>query len=342
MCAWYMENGPESDVVVSSRVRLARNINKYPFPSMMNREQQHKVVEESKDAILDSRSPISKEFSFIDINRLDVIEKQSMVEKHLISPDIVSITRECGVLLSRDERISIMINEEDHLRIQCLFSGFRLDNALDYCTKIDSLMEEKIEYACHDRLGYLTSCPSNLGTGMRASVMMHLPALTMTGYINGVIDALGKMGIAVRGIYGEHSEASGSMFQISNQVSLGLSEDEIVSNLQSVILQVIERERSIRNELYKQGTLKFEDRIWRTYGTFTNARIMTSEECMKMISDIKLGIFMGIIKNISIDKMNELMILTQPATLQRLAGKALTPDERDYMRANIVREKLGL
>jgi len=341
MEGWYIEKGPESDVVMSSRVRLARNFKEYPFPFRMSREDGEKVVQRVKDAIF-NRSVATSDYEFYDMLKMNPIDKQALVEKHLISPNLVGGRIASAAIISKDEKVSIMINEEDHLRIQCLFPGLQLDKAWELCDKIDSLLEENIDYSFSEKYGYLTCCPTNLGTGIRASAMLHLPALTMTGYIRGMLDVCGKLGIAVRGIYGENSEALGNLFQISNQITLGQSEEEIINNITNIGNQIINQERTLRTELYKQNPFRFEDKVFRSLGILTNARIISSEESFKLISDVRLGVDMGIIKNIDVTKLNELLLYIQPANLQKIFDKTLSPDERDIKRAEIIREKLGV
>lgn len=340
MMGWHIEKGPEADVVISSRVRLARNIDDYPFPSRMSAEQGENILNIVKEAVFNSKSTISGDFVFIDVNKANPLEKQILVEKHLISPDLAENHKSSGAIISKDQKISIMVNEEDHLRVQCLFPGMQIDSAWELCNRIDRLLEETINFAFINDYGYLTSCPTNIGTGIRASVMLHLPALAITGYIRGVLEACSKLGIVVRGIYGENSEASGNMFQISNQVTLGMTEDEIVDNINNVSLQIIEQERTLRNELYKQNPYRFEDRVYRSLGIFCNARIMSTEESLKLLSDVRLGVDMGIIKNVSLETLNEIMLTIQPASLQKAAGSQLSPDERDIKRAELIRKKL--
>lgn len=340
MREWYIKNGPESDVVMSTRIRLARNFNDFPFPSKMSREDGEKVLDNVKEAIFGRGRAISENFQFEDIQKMDPIQRQALVEKHLISPDLAESQAHGGVVISDDEKISIMINEEDHLRIQCLFAGLQLKEAWDLCNKIDNLLEETIDYAFDERFGYLTCCPTNIGTGIRASVMLHLPALVMTGYIKGILEICSKLGIAVRGLYGENTEASGNMFQISNQVSLGQTEDEIISSINSITRQIIDQERSIRKELHKQNAYRFEDKIYRSLGLLSNARIISSEEALKLLSDVRLGVYMGIINDININVLNEIQLLVQPANLQKSVGRALSPDERDIKRAEVIRNKL--
>jgi protein arginine kinase len=257
-------NAPESDVAVTSRVRLARNIESFPFPARMSREQGLKVIELVRDSVFKSSDAMAKNLVFLDIQKLNPIDRQVLVEKHLISPDLMDGTIDRAAIISRDEKISIMINEEDHVRLQCIYPGMQLDNAWQLCNRLDQLMEQELEFAFDKSSGYLTCCPTNIGTGIRASVMLHLPALAMTGYIKGVLEACGKLGLAVRGIYGENSDASGNMFQISNQVTLGQTEEEIIASINNITGQIIGQERMLRSELYRQSAARFEDRIYRS------------------------------------------------------------------------------
>lgn len=340
MEGWYIEKGPESDVVMSSRVRLARNFRDFPFPFKMNREEGEKVIQRVKDAVFNS-STATTDYEFKDMLKMNPIDKQILVEKHLISPNLTGGRIASAAIISKDEKVSIMINEEDHLRIQCLFSGLQLGKAWELCDKIDSLLEENIDYSFSEKFGYLTCCPTNLGTGIRASAMLHLPALTMTGYIRGMLEICGKLGIAVRGIYGENSEALGNLFQISNQITLGQSEEEIINNITNIGNQIINQERMLRAEMYKQNPFRFEDKIYRSLGILSNARIISSEESFKLISDVRLGVDMGIIKNIDVTKLNEILLNIQPANLQKNYEKTLSPDDRDIKRAEMIREKLS-
>ena len=331
----------EADIAISSRVRLARNIDCIPFPTRMNPGQGETIIKKVWESIFQSSEAMANNLVLMKIGKLDPIDRQILVEKHLISPELGESKRESAVIISRDEIISIMINEEDHLRIQCIFPGMLLDDAWKLCSKLDVLFEEKIDFAFDKKLGYLTCCPTNVGTGIRASVMLHLPALGMTGYIKGILEACGKIGIAVRGIYGENSEASGNMFQISNQVTLGQTEEEIIYSVKNVATQIIEQEKMLRKELYNQNPYRFEDRIYRSLGLLSNARIMTAEESLKLLSDVRLGVDMGTIEGISMEILNEIMLVTQPAYIQRLAGRTLSPDERDIRRAELIRNSLG-
>jgi len=254
--------GPECDVISTSRVRLARNFNEYPFPSKMDNKQAEEIINKVKDAIFNCEDEEIGNLLFVNMENLGDVDKQMLVEKHLISPELAASKRKCATIISRNENISIMINEEDHLRIQVLFPGMQIDKAQRLCGKIDDILDSKIEFAFSNTYGYLTCCPTNVGTGIRVSVMLHLPALVMTGYIRNILEACSKLNIAVRGMYGEHSEVTGNMFQMSNQVTLGQTEEEIISSIKNISSQIVEQERLLRNELYKQNTIKFEDRIY--------------------------------------------------------------------------------
>ncbi len=342
MASWYIESGPQSDVVISSRIRLARNLALYPFPSRMTPKQREDVIQAVREIMTDNdKGKGTGTYTVMYTDSMEPVEKQVLVEKHLISREFAAGVLKSAVIVSADEKISIMVNEEDHLRIQALCSGMQIEKAWELCSGIDDLLEAKIEFAFGKRYGYLTSCPTNLGTGIRASFMMHLPAMMMTGHIRKVLEACSKLGITVRGMYGENSEASGNIFQISNQVTMGLSEEEIIANLKNITTQIIDQERALRKKLYKDQKMRFEDRIYRSLGAFSSARIMTSDESLKLLSDLRLGKDMDIIKNINTETLNEIMLMIQPASLQKSAGKILTDEERDEKRAEYIRGRLG-
>jgi protein arginine kinase len=338
---WYLESGPESDVVFSSRVRLARNLKNYPFPARMDEILSHKMIDDIREVVDRSDKKGEYGFVFYDMKALDQVERQVLVEKHLISPDLAEQKRESGVLVSRDGKISVMLNEEDHLRIQCLFPGMQLEKAAQLCNRIDDMFDNNFEYAYSTEFGYLTCCPTNVGTGIRASLMLHLPAITMSGLIDKILEACSKLGLAVRGMYGENTKATGNLYQISNQVTLGQNEEEILSSVKNIVFQIIDRERVLRNEMYGKDKQRFEDRIFRAYGVLTNARMISTEESLHLLSNVRMGINVGIIKDISIEKINELMIIVQPAFLRKAIGKDSGPEERDAERARLLREKLG-
>lgn len=337
---WYIDQGPDSDVVISSRIRIARNFKKFPFAVRMTQDNAKKIVSVVENLIPYINKSVKSKVRWFLTDNLEGIDKQALIEKHLISPDFVKSKNLGGIVLSDDETLCIMVNEEDHLRIQSLTSGLQLEKAWQDCNKISNLIEAKNEIAFDERYGYLTCCPTNVGTGIRASVMMHLPALTMTSKINNILDACSKVSVAVRGLYGENTQASGNMFQISNQVTLGQTEEEIISNITAISKQIMEHERGLRDSLYKHNTNKFEDRIYRSYGILSNSRIISCEESLELISDVRLGVDMGIIKNINIKTLNELILMVQPATLQKTLGLPLSCQERDVKRAELIRGKL--
>ncbi len=311
-------NENTSDIAVSTRVRIARNLKNTIFPHKASSDVLEKVCAEVCTAILDSNSYISKEFNYISIENIKEDEKETLIEKHLISPNLALKKNGAGALINKDEKISIMINEEDHIRIQCILPGLSLENAYDMANKIDDLLEEKIEYAFDDRYGYLTSCPTNLGTGIRMSVMLHLPALTLTHNINGILKTVSRYGLTIRGIYGEGTESIGDLFQISNQNSLGMTENEILLNVKAVTKGVIKRERALRNMLFEKDNCAIKDKIMRSYGILTYAQTIDLKEAMQLLSIIRLGVDMGIITTITIDQINEIIKNIHPAILKGL------------------------
>ncbi|ADU25797.1 protein arginine kinase [Ethanoligenens harbinense] len=335
---WYLETGPEGDAVISTRVRLARNISDMLFPCKMNLEQAHEV-EEATRAALFSDEQMARDFEYIDMEKLGPARSVSYAEKHLISPEFAKERAGRALLLKKDESVSIMINEEDHIRIQALASGFRLEDAMETANHIDDLFDRHLQYAFDEDFGYLTECPTNLGTGMRASLMLHLPGLTRSRSLPSLAQAITKLGFTIRGLYGEGSKGTGSFYQISNQVTLGISEAEVLRSLTGVVSQIIAQERSIREEFKKLGPV-FEDRIFRSYGILANARMLTSEEFMNLISDVRFGITMDIITDVPLEAVNALLGEVQPATLQTQTNHPMDEQERDILRAKIVRETL--
>ena len=328
--SWYLEDGKDNDVVVSSRVRIARNIAGKKFVSTASDEELKDVLMTIKNSNIDS------DLHFINLSDLDELMQNSLVEKRVISRDLLEM-KETGILLNDTEDISIMINEEDHLRIQVMKPGFNLDEALSDAIRVDEKISSKINYAYNDKYGFLTACPTNLGTGLRASVMLHLPALRLTGKIEKVLEVVNKVNLNVRGVYGEGTEAIGDLYQVSNKISLGVTEEEIVENVKLIVQKLIEQERKAREYLKNQGET-FEDRVSRTYGNLVYARKMTYSECAKLISIVRLGISMGIITEIDNKKLNKISILTKPATLQKYLKKELSAEERDIERAKVIKQ----
>lgn len=338
--SWMRLEGPDSDIVMSSRIRLARNFKEITFPTLSNNEEANQVISSIENMTIQDPLSCLGEYELLKMDELQPLQKLVLVEKHLISPHLAEDSRHGACLLSDNEGISIMINEEDHIRIQCLFPGFQLSEALNVANEVDDWIENNITYAFDEQYGYLTSCPTNVGTGLRASVMMHLPGLVLTQQINRIIPAINQLGLVVRGIYGEGSEALGNIFQISNQITLGKSEIDIVEDLKSMVKQLISQERSARDALAKTLNIELEDRVFRSLGVLEFSRILESKEAARCLSDVRLGIDMGLIKNISKTILNELMILTQPGFLQQYAGGPLRPNERDIRRAGLIRERL--
>ncbi|MFF2450243.1 protein arginine kinase [Neobacillus sp. NPDC058068] len=340
--SWMSEEGPDSDIVLSSRIRLARNFEDYKFPTLFSHEDAKMIIVNMEDTIGKSDFQKFGQMELLKIDEMQPLQKRVLVEKHLISPHLAEDSPYGAVLLTENEEVSIMINEEDHIRIQCLFPGLQLSEALDAANEIDDWLESNIQYAFDEKHGYLTSCPTNVGTGLRASVMMHLPGLILTQQINRIIPAINQLGLVVRGIYGEGSEALGNIFQISNQITLGKSEEDIGNDLKGVVSQLISQERSAREALRKTSNIQLEDRIYRSLGVLANSRIIESKEAARCLSDVRLGIDMGFIEKLPKTILNELMILTQPGFLQQYAGGPLRPHERDIRRAALIRERLKM
>lgn len=333
---WYEKAGSCGDVVVSTRVRLARNLKQYPFPARASASQREAVERQVKDALLSGNSILSKEFRFIPLENTTQEEAVSLVERHIVSPEFIADRRGKAVLISADESISIMVNEEDHLRIQVLREGFSLKEAAETADRIDTLLSENLDFAFDPELGYLTQCPTNLGTGLRASVMLHLPGLTESGAMPRIASNLSKLGLTIRGTYGEGSKSIGALYQLSNQITLGLSENEAVENLRSITVQLMEEERKARSQMAQD--VAWQDKIDRAAGILKTARVLSSSECMELLSYVRFGISVGILQGVTTEELNGLMVNVQPGTLMAKAGKPLDQNQRDVLRATKVRE----
>ncbi len=332
---WYLGVGEQSDIVVSTRIRLARNLNEYPFPNKLNTKSRTAINNIIKDAV---ESDNKFDLRFVEMKSLARFEAASMAERHIISPEFASDADGRALMISKDEDICIMLNEEDHIRIQIMKSGFALDEAYSVADEIDDLLGNKLQYAFDERIGYLTQCPTNLGTGMRASVMLHLPALTMNGQIHKLINTISKLGLTFRGAFGEGTKATGDMYQLSNQITLGISEEFAIRNLKAITLQLCANERAAREELLK--SIDTEDAIFRAYGTLKWARLLSTQELMDNLSLVRLGSVAGKI-SVPIETLNELMISMQPASINVLAQQKLDEKERDTIRATKVRNRLS-
>lgn len=338
---WMRITAPYDDIVLSSRIRLARNIAKFTFPSL-----------ENDHDLLEVKSLVNKHFAdhdfldhgklaYFDLDEFSEIEKRKLVEKHLISNHSV-VTPQAAVLLSENEQISIMVNEEDHLRVQLYYPGMQLDQTLDNALQLDQLLEGKLPFAFDEHLGYLTSCPSNVGTGMRASVMMHLPALTHSKKMNKIVSIINQLGFVVRGFFGEGSHSLGHVYQVSNQVTLGVKEEDTINELEKIVMMLIKREKEEQTHIYQLSPIVVADKIFRSYGILKHSRVLSSQEAANRISDMKFGINIGLIKDFSNILLNELMIISQPGFLQSYIGKSLNENERDIIRAKIIRERFQL
>lgn len=327
------------EVIMSSRVRLARNLEGLSFTYRANQAQRKEVISRVQSGT--QQSSYLANALFVDLARASLIDRQFLVERHLISKEHALGKGQRAVIIGDKEIVSIMVNEEDHLRLQSTQSGLELMDAWRLIDKIDDELEGNLDYAFSPDLGYLTACPTNTGTGMRASVMLHLPALVLAKEIDKVLNAVAKLSLTVRGIYGEGTGAAGNFFQISNQITLGQSEVEILDNVERVTRQVVGHERAAREGLLKKSTDELSDKIWRAYGTLRNAHIISSKETLKTLSWVRLGIDLGILKDLEIRTVNELLVLAQPGHIQKCEGRELEPGIRDLKRAELIREKLG-
>lgn len=334
MLNWYLQSGKESDVVLSSRVRFARNIEGYPFTTKDTLEDGKKIV----DLLKEITPSIGYGIEFFKLSDMDDITKLSLVEKHILSPDFAFNKGEVGaILINKEENICVMINEEDHIRIQVFAPGLDLENACNLAIEVDEKIGNLVDYACSKQYGFLTACPTNVGTGMRASVMVHLPALALTGNIGKVLEVVNGFGMNIRGIYGEGSQSQGNVYQVSNKQSLGISEQDIIKNIRIITDKIMEQERLARKYLTK-NPMELEDRVLRSYGIVKYCKKIDSEEFRRLFSDIRLGTDLGILKELTDLKVNQMELYAKPANLQKRLGRTLSASERDGQRANIIKQ----
>ena len=337
---WLGETGAMHDVVISSRARLARNLAGVPFLSRCSAEQQQEIEAMLRDQTL--QAGIAAEVFYVDVAAAGEMDRRLLVERHLISRQHADATVPRGVAVSGNETVAIMVNEEDHLRIQVLRGGLELAQAVVEINRIDDLLEQRVDYAFHKRYGYLTACPTNVGTGLRVSVMLHLPALKMSGEIEKVLRAARDMRLAIRGLYGEGTEATGDFFQVSNQTTMGKSEEQIVEEFRGqVIPQFIDYERRARQSLLQRRAAAIDDKVQRAYALLRSARLISSEETMYLLSLLRLGVNLGRVSGVDLKAVNELFLLTQPAHLQRLLSREMSPQERGEARGEFIRRRLG-
>ena len=327
-----------NDVVISTRIRLARNLKDFPFPCKLNSQGREKVIEKVRDAVKKSNSPVAADFSFIKMSELTSSQSVSLVEKRLVSPEFISETDGRALLISKDECFSIMINEEDHIRLQVITKGLSLEQAYDTADKLDTLLDENLDFACDEKLGYLTQCPTNLGTGMRASVMLHLPALEKSRAISRIAGNLSKLGLTIRGAHGEGTEPKGALYQLSNQVTLGISEKTAIENLKNITEQLIAQENQARERLC--SSIDIQDAISRSLGILRSALVISHDEASKLLSNVRLGIVSKQITDVSTETIDKLMLAVEPATLTVSLNKNLSAHDRDIERAKLIRAEL--
>lgn len=330
---WYLQSGNDSDVARSTRIRFARNLNDFKF-NLQKKEE----IEQLESVVKENLFAIGYGLRFFKLKDMDDITKMSLVEKNLISPEFILNKNETGsILINDEENICIMIGEKDHLRIQVFSSGLDLVNTLNLAIELDEKIDEVLHYSKSKKYGYLTSCPSNVGTGLRASVMVHLPALTKTGNTKIVLEAVSNFGINIRGVYGENSATSGDMYQISNKQTLGITEKEIIENMQVIVEKIIKQERKAR-KILADKSLDLEDEIYRNYGILSNCKKISSEETRILLSDIKLGVDLGILKELTDSKVQKMYLYSKPANLQKYLGQQYETIERDIKRAEMIKQ----
>ncbi|MEM1013301.1 MAG: protein arginine kinase [Planctomycetota bacterium] len=336
---WLRGSGPMSETVISSRIRLARNVKGYTFLTTASRKHRRELEGRIRETILDA--DLAPKTLYVDLDQATELDRELLVERHLISRHHAAAEGARGVAVGSEEDLSIMVNEEDHLRLQVLKSGLQLDEAWEQINDVDDALEEQLEFSFHPRFGYLTACPTNVGTGIRVSVMLHLPALKLLGEIEKVFRAAKDMKLAVRGLYGEGTEATGDFYQVSNQTTLGKDEQELISDFKhTTIPKIIDYEHQARRTLRSERATALDDIVFRALGVLRSARLMSSEEALKLLSHLRLGIHLGRVKDIEIQAVNELVLMTQPAHLQKLMDKKLEGDDRKAARAEFIRYKL--
>jgi protein arginine kinase len=335
---WLSGDGPSASIAASSRIRIARNLQDFPFPYRANPNIRTEILSLVKKSVEEEAS--LQIFEFVELEKISPLERQMLLEDHLVSPYFLQDIQGRGVFLHFPDSISIMVNEEDHLRLQCLMSGLNLEKAWDILTKVDDALEAKLPFAFHESWGYLTACPTNLGTGLRASILLHLPGLVFMQNIPHLIQSLNQMGLIVRGFYGEGTEAQGHFFQVANAFSIGPTEEELVAKVASITSQVIEQELEARERLKRERIKMIEDRIWRSFAILKSARIVNSAETMELLSMTRMGVQMGILPPVPFHILNEMIVMTRPANLQKKFGTEPDPIKRDILRADYLRSRL--
>ena len=334
MANWYLQNGKESDVVVSSRVRLSRNLNGFNFLNRCSKEKQEEILGKIKEIV----PSLGYGLKFVKLDDLDEVTKLSLVEKHLISPEFAVKNKNVkAIIINDEENISIMLNEDDHIKMQVFSAGQELENIMNLVVELDEKLGEMVEYAYNKNFGYLTASPVDIGTGMKASVIVHLPALTLTGNLSKVLRIVNNLGLSIKGVYGEGSQNYGDLYQISNNQTIGITEKEIIANVKNITEKIIEQERTARKYLCK-NELELRDIVYRAFGVLTFASKLGTEECRKLLSEVKMGVDLGILNEIDDGKVRKLELYTKPGNLQKYVGKTLDGYEREIKRAEIVKQ----
>jgi protein arginine kinase len=337
---WIKTEGLEASIVLTSRIRLARNLNTAPFPDRISAEGGRNIISTIEEVFF-KIPEIGEDYKSIHLWQQGDTENRIFMEKYLISQKLLNNGNKSAVIINKEETVSIMLNEEDHIRLQTITAGLNLEETYEMASRLDDFLEENLTFAYDEKLGYLTACPTNLGTGLRASVMIHLPALAINNELNRIFNAVTKVGMTIRGLYGEGSKSEGALFQISNQLTLGISEKDIIDNLNAVVNQVISQEKLARNQMLKIYKYELKDKIFRSLGLLKTAVLLESKECLNLLSNVRMGVEMGIIKDVSRVVLNSLLVEMQPATLQEKFGKELSNKERNFNRANLIRERLS-
>jgi protein arginine kinase len=340
MLKWYEQTVTDSDVVISSRIRLARNLESYPFSVKLQEDQATALVNEVKGITDVLNREDNRKYYSCNISTLNEIDKSAMVERHIVSPLLAAKKQTTGLILSEDETNSVMVNEEDHVRIQSIIGGMNLEKAYEEANRIDDIAYEKLHFAFDEKYGYLTACPTNAGTGMRASAMVFLPALTSARMLQKLIEQVGRYGVTIRGIYGEGTKSLGNIYQISNQKTLGNSETEIIDNLKRIVVQVVKQERKRREYMISVNAEEIEDQVFRSYGVLKYARQISSSDAMALLSQLKFGSDCGLIKFDCEFNIHKMMMCVQPGSLQWIIGKNVGSTTRDQARAEYIRKEL--
>lgn len=328
-----------NDVVMLTRIRLARNLKEYPFPCRLNLAGKNKVADEVINSVKNSNSPIAQDFDVLYVKDLDEAQRIALVESHLASPEFISDANGRAIMISKDKTMSIMINEEDHIRLQVIKKGFDLEGAYDIADKLDTLLDENLNFAFDEKLGFLTQCPTNLGTGMRASVMLHLPALQKSRAVSRIAGNLQKLGLTIRGTYGEGTEPKGAMYQLSNQVTLGISEKSAVENLKNIANQLISQELQAQKRMAE--AIETQDKLCRSLGILKSAKMISCGEAMELLSNVRFGVIAGVIDSVSVGQVDKLIGEIQPATMMVEKGEKISTRDRDIQRASLILNRLS-